>query len=122
MAIQAAMIYAVQHVVEAFQKYAGTQGWGPGDYRMFVRASEEWGHIHVILVAKAFPGKSKHDQWLSVLDFIERELKDEPALRAGFHLTLRTFDQVKEGGLYSIGPDFVDVDLFLRYGLTSGEG
>lgn len=110
MAIETTMKYAVRRIAQAFQKYTSTLNWSPSDYQLFVRFNEEWGQIHLILVAKAFPQKKPEDQWLSVKEFLRKEFKDDPALRDALHLVLLTFDQVAEGGLYSIGPDFEDIN------------
>jgi hypothetical protein len=98
MAYKAPMKRAMRRVVQLLQRYATPPGSRPGEYRIFLRANEKWGYINVIFVAKAFPGKDEFEQWESVSDFLEKELKDD---RPHFHaigLNLRTFDQVAEGG------------------------
>src|SRR5712691_5032182 len=99
MAIEAAMKQAVRRIARALRAYASAQGWQPDDYRIFLRLNELWGQIHAIVVAKAFPGKDMEEGWLSVIEFLEKELKDDPPLLVAFHLVVHTFDQVAEGGL-----------------------
>ena len=103
---------AIRSLVQALQKYAESQGWQSEDYRIFYWGNWDWGKIHLILVARAFPGRYE-DQWLTISEYLKKELKDEPVLRKAFNLELRTFDQVEEGGLYAIHPDYEDADEFL---------
>ena len=110
MASQATMTHALRRLAQAFDAYALAQGWKREDYRTFVRINEDWGQIHVIFVARAFPGKHLEGQWSRVWDFVERELEDDPGLAKVLHLVLRTFDEVAEGGLYAIGPDYAEVN------------
>jgi hypothetical protein len=121
MASQAVMRYAVKRVAQAFRSYASAQGWGPDEYRIFLSVNEDWGQIHVIFVAKAFPKKRAHDQWLDVLNFVEKELKDDKALVEALHLVLRTFDEVEEGGLNGIPRNYEDVDDLVPPGRAAGK-
>src|SRR5947209_3805148 len=102
MAWQTTMRPFIRRVARAFHNYARTQGWAPGDYRVFINIDEEWGQVNVILVAKAFPIADDFEQWYAVLKFVQKDLKDEPHFRKALHLVLRTFAQVEEGGTYSI--------------------
>ena len=122
MALPATLRHAVQRLAQVFQDYATTQGWRPDGYRVFVRLKPKWGRIHIILVAKSFPGKGPGDQWLSVRDFLEEKLRDEPGLLESLNLSLRTFDQVAEGGIYAIGPPFMDIQDLLTSGAALGSG
>ena len=101
---------AIRRVVQLLQRYATAHGWHPGEYQIFIRSNEEWGRIEVILVAREFPGKDEFEQWESVIDFLEKELKDDRPLFEALHLNLRTFDQVAEGGLYAIGSGYEEVE------------
>ncbi len=121
MASQAAMKRAILKVARILQGYATIQGWRPGEYRIFVHPNEEWGQIHFLLVAKAFPGKDYYEQWESVIDFLEKELKDDRPLFEALHLVLHTFDQVAEGGLYAIGSSYEEVDDLLTGRPTTGD-
>jgi hypothetical protein len=110
MAVEATLKGAVRRVIQSFRRYAQAQGWAKGDYRILVETNPDWGRIHVILVARDFPGHNPEDGWLSVIDFIDEDLKDEPELGESINLTLRTFDQVEQGGIYSLSPEYVDAD------------
>lgn len=110
MALETAMKQAVRRVVSILRDYAGSQDWGPDDYRIFVEPVEEWGRIHIMLVVKAFPRKLMEDSWATVVDYLETRLADDPALFDSINLSLHTFDQVKRGGLSSIGPGYIDAD------------
>ncbi len=116
MAIDSRMIPAVRRVVQAFRRFAQKQGWARDDYRILVDTNPDWGRIHVLFLAKSFPnGAVDHgDDWLTVFDFVEKDLeKDAPDLVDAINLVLRTFDQVNEGGLYSISPEYIDLDEML---------
>ena len=97
---------AARRIGEAIDGYARTRGWSPGDYRWFYRAQPEWGHIHVILVARGFKGRGYSESYRSVMEFLKGDLADEPGLVESLGLVVRDFDQVAEGGLYAIGPDY----------------
>jgi len=113
MALEAAMKNAIRRVVQILRAYATAQRWHPGEYQIFIRPNEGWGQIHIILVAREFPGKDYFEQWESVIDFLEKELKHDRPLFEALHLVLHTFDQVAEGGLYAIGSGYEEVeDLF----------
>ncbi len=101
---------AVRRIAQAFRDFAASQGWGPDDYRLLFSVNEDWGQVQVIFVAAAFPGSDEDERWMKVYEFVEKNLKDEPSLWNALHFTLRTFDQLAEGGLYSIAPGFVDVE------------
>ena len=109
----ATMKRAIRRVAGIVRKYAAAQGWQSGDFQIYIRANEDWGQIYIILVARAFPGKDYYDQWESVMQFLEKELKDDRPLRQALHLVLRTFDQVAEGGIYSIPESYEEVEEFL---------
>lgn len=109
MAGQDSVRQAVRRLDAAVRSFAARHGWGPGDYRAYVQVNETWGYIHLLLAAKAFPGKTPEEQWLAVLDHLDAELKDDRLLFDALHLTLRTFDQIAEGGLYAVGEQFVPI-------------
>jgi hypothetical protein len=102
----------MQRLALAFRAYAAKQGWQPEDYRVLVYFNEEWGAIHLLLVAKEFPRKDWYERWEHVFSFLEKNLTDEPDLRRALHLVLHTFDEVAEGGLYAIGPEYEDINEF----------
>ena len=114
MAIETAVRYSLRRLNEAFEHYATTQHWRPDDYQVFVRLNLDWGAIHLILVAKAFPAANGEDPWLAVRQFLEQELKDDRALFEALHVVLETFDQVKEGGLDRIPRSYEDIRYLLH--------
>src|SRR5205823_4591383 len=107
---KAPMKRALRRVIQLLRRYATAHGWQPGEYRIFLRANEEWGYIKIILVAKTFPGKDEFEQWESIIDFLEKELKDDRPLFEALGLNLRTFDQVAEGGLNAIGDSYEEAE------------
>lgn len=101
---------AVGKIAGAIRRYAAEQQWSQDDFKIFVEVNSDWGRIHAIFVARQFPGQYPEDQWLSVINSLELSLKNEPELLDSMNLTLRTFDEVDQGGLYSLSPEYVDVD------------
>src|SRR4051812_21877306 len=99
MALETAVNRAVKRVVQVFRDYARAQGWGPGDYELYLRLNEDWGRIHVLLVARDYPGRYIEERWLSVVDFVDQALHDDPGLANAITLTLRTYDEVAKGGI-----------------------
>jgi hypothetical protein len=96
MVVQTAMKKALQRVRRTFDAYAKTRGWGPADYRLLLRWSEDWGYIKAVLVGKDFPGRTTEEQWARVMEFVEKDLKDEPPLKNALGFTLAMFDQLDE--------------------------
>jgi hypothetical protein len=109
----------VKKIANAFREYAATQGWSPQDYQIFIRINPDWGQVHVLFVAKTFPDPDTNRQWMNMMKGIEGPLPDIMENLASLDLTLRTFDQVNEGGIYSIGTQFVDIDEVLAGGAVA---
>ena len=110
MALEFEVKQVVRRIAEAFDNFASEQGWDRGDYRILLRAKPDWGRFHVLLLARQFPGDTPRDQWITVMNFVTVDLDaDDPDLIRSVSLTLRTFDQVEEGGIYAIGRGFEDV-------------
>ena len=118
MAVEATLKGPVRRVAQTFRRYALRQGWGKDEFRILIETNAEWGRIHVILLAREFPGHDVEEAWFSVVDFVDDDLKDEPDLRTAINLVLRTFEQVDEGGLYSLSPEYVDADEILAGDVT----
>jgi hypothetical protein len=110
MALEPTMKYAVRRIAEAFRAYAAAQEWRHDEYRILVEVNKDWGRIHVVFVAPRFQGVHPEDNWRSVIEFLDSFLINEPKLLESMNLTLRTFDQVQRGGLYSLSPNYVDAD------------
>jgi hypothetical protein len=121
MALSTAMKNAIRRVVQILRAYATAQGWHPGEYQIYIRPNEGWGRIEVILVAREFPGKDYFEQWESVINFLEKELKHDRPLFEALNLVLHTFDQVAEGGLYAIGSGYEEVDDLLTGRPATGD-
>jgi len=119
MALESGMREAVRRVVMSFHRYAKSQGWQKEDYRVYYETNPDWGRIHVVLGARRFPRETTEENWLSVIDFIDEDLKDSPELLDAISLTLRTFDQLEGRGLYALNPSYVDSeDVFDSAGST----
>jgi hypothetical protein len=62
------------------------------------------------VAARSFPQPDPDDAWLPLLHFLQEKLKDEPELIDSLHLVVRRFDQIKEGGIYAIGPGYTEIN------------
>ena len=110
MAVEFGLRDAVGPALVSFHRYAKSLGWKREDYRVLYETNADWGRIHIILVVHADPVLSLEDQWLSVVNFIENDLRDHPETLDSINLVLRTFDQIEEGGLYALSPSYSDSD------------
>jgi len=110
MALETVKRNLVRRVVGAFRDYAASQGWRPEDYRIYVWPNLDWFSVHVILAVKSLPERNAEDSTFAAIDFVHDKLKDDPDLARSIGLTVRTFDQIEQGGLYGIAPDFVEAD------------
>jgi hypothetical protein len=97
----------LQRIATAIRNYASRQGWGAESYRVFAHLSLGWGRFHILVVLKGVPESSLDNQRLALLHYLRLELDD---LVESLDLTLRTEEQVKQGGIYAIGAEFEDID------------
>jgi hypothetical protein len=88
--------------------YAQKQGWPKQDYRIFMRA-RGGGILHVLLVARAWNGPPGFASWQLAWEYLKDGLRDEPEVLDHLRLGVRSFDQVAEGGLYAITPDYAEI-------------
>jgi hypothetical protein len=110
MVIETTLKYCLRRLTEAFRHFASTRHWGPEDYQVFVRLNLDWGAIHLILVARAFPATDGENPWLTVHQFLEHEFKDDRPLFESLHFVVRTYDQVEEGGTNGIPHSYEDLN------------
>jgi hypothetical protein len=103
-----------EQISKAIREFAETHGWPAGDYRLFLHLNEDWYTAHVILAAEDFGGGEIRDKSRIVSKFLKENLPDFLKELNAFNLTLRTFSQIDEGGIYQIGPEFVDLDELLK--------
>jgi hypothetical protein len=110
MAIEATVKRAVRRVIRAFEDYAATQGWGPGDYEIYVRPNLDWNAIHAVLAARAFPSSDYHQNYDAIHDFVKERLKDEPFLRDALGFALVTIDDLDNTGLGGIRSKYLTAE------------
>jgi predicted trehalose synthase len=116
MALDRLMREAVDRIERAFREYAQDRHWSPDDYRVFVRLNQDWAQVHVVLVAKSYGGSDLDAEWERVMSFLDTRLSDLLDHLTSLNLTLRTFSQLEDGGIYRLGPDFVEVHDLLASG------
>jgi hypothetical protein len=109
MAISPTLRQARKRVAEALGEFAREQKWDPQDYKIFVRANKQWGHLQIILVLRDLEKLDYYDMYSTIWNFLREKLKDEPELVNYLGLVLRSFRQVEEGGIYTIEPDYMEL-------------
>lgn len=102
----------VGKIVQALERYAQSSGMGRDDYGIFVRINEDWGQLHVVFAARRFPIPDPETQWLEVTSWLEEQLPELIESIESMNLSLRTFAQLEEGGIYGLGPEFQDASEF----------
>jgi hypothetical protein len=110
---------AVRRIADALNKFAKERGWSAADYQIYIRVNEEWRRIRVTFVARDFGTKSTTEMWEMVHDFLEKELASGPDLGFSIGLSTRDFDQVAQGGIYSIPEGYTELADYLVPGPTS---
>lgn len=121
MALESEVRRTIRWITQAFDQFAADQGWSRGDYQVLVRINQDWGRVHLILAAKDFTGQTDQEKWQKVMDYLAEKFKQkEPSLLQSISLTIRSFDQIEQGGLYSISPQFVDVHDYFVGGVADG--
>jgi hypothetical protein len=106
---------ALTRISKALNEFASETGWKSGEYRiLFALNQKKWGLIRVFFVVKDFEGLSEQDMWGRVWDNLEKSLKSGPDIGYSIGLSVHTWDQVKEGGIYSIPDDYADEEEFVN--------
>jgi len=108
MASDTALRSALTSVSRALNDFAIQRGWKAREYEILFAVSQEWGLIRAFFVVKDFEGLSETDMWGQVWDQLEKALKSGPDIGLSVGLVVHSWDQVNQGGLYSIPVDFVD--------------
>jgi hypothetical protein len=99
---------AARRIRVALRAYAERENWPPGSYKVYVRASSGE-FIHVLLIADSLPSPAGFDEWYRVQKFLEQEFVNAPEILRRLRLGVRSSEQVKEGGLYEIAPDYAEI-------------
>ena len=106
MALSPNMKRAVRRLANILGAYARKQGWWPLDFRLYYQTNEEWGKIRFVFVSDGFEGRNYDESYRSVMDYVGERLQDDPELIGALGLTLQSFKQLSEGGLYSIDQSY----------------
>lgn len=65
---------------EAVHEFAGSKGWGPDDYHIFIIIKTDIFILMITIVARAFEGRTeaqKYTDFSEVMDFLESRIKSE---------------------------------------------
>jgi hypothetical protein len=113
MALRTILRSALTRISKALNEFASETGWKAGEYKILFAVNQKWGRIRVFFVVKDFEGLSEQDMWGRVWDHLEKSLKSGPDIGYSVGLSVHSWDQVKQGGTYSIPPDYVDEEELL---------
>jgi hypothetical protein len=113
MALSPTLRSALTRISTALNDFASQRGWKPGEYKVLIHVSQKWGRIRVFFIVKDFEGLSEQDMWAQVWDHLEKTLESGPDLVYSVGLSVRSWDQVKQGGMYSIPLGYVDEEELL---------
>ncbi|MDX2039217.1 MAG: hypothetical protein SFX72_21400 [Isosphaeraceae bacterium] len=100
-------------ISELIADYAAARGWKPGtDYRLFAEPVCRWGNVAFILLVREIDESRSREIFLDLWRIQREKRALEPELDlAETNLLVRSFEQVKEGGSYSIHPGYREVTL-----------
>ena len=113
MALGTTLRSALTSISKSLNGLASEAGWNTDEYKILFAVNREWGRIRVFFIVKDFEGMSERDMWGRVWDHLEKSLKSGPDIGYSIGLSVHSWDQVKQGGIYSIPPDYVDSEELL---------
>ena len=120
---------AARKLAGVLHRYAASRGWhyapygdfSRGDYYIDILANVEWSRFDVTLVAKALGEHGSFDEFNKVQDWIEANLKDDPALAEAVDIVVRSPKEYAEGrGSLGLGDMPID-DALIMSAIPSGQ-
>ena len=106
----------MQQLARALDEYAESQKWRTDEYQIFMRIDPEWELIQVVFISEHFAGEVTREHWPAITRHLDRKLPNIMGSAMSINLTLRTPQQIEEGGIYGLGHDFIDVREILASG------
>ena len=107
---------AVRRIAQALHEFAQEQGWKPAEYQIFFRIREEWGRITMIFIIKGYNGMSEREMWGRIHDRLERSLIAGTDIGFSFGLSVRSQEQVDQGGMYAVPDGYLEEEIVLCSG------
>jgi hypothetical protein len=108
MALGTTMKSAVKRIGDALTDFASQQGWTPDEFRILFYRNARWGRIRVFFILKDFGGLAPQETWVRVFDHLRKELAKGPDIGYSVGLSVHDWNQVNQGGSYSVPPGFID--------------
>ena len=110
MAEKTPMTDDAMRIAESIHGFAAREGWPRDDYRIQITINTDWYTIHVLVRSKKINEGEVRMVTGSILDTLERDLKDNPDLYIATGLVAVPFRHpgLEEGRL--TGPNFVEID------------
>lgn len=107
MAVSADVKRVIRRLANAILDYAKTRGWDREDVQLYYRWVPDWDRLHILVVIPDFEGGTEFQAWSSILTHLGEEFADDPEfMKHHLSLLVRTSQQVQEGGIYEIGPEY----------------
>ncbi len=97
---------AARAVADTLGVYARSRGWKDDECRIAFRADRRKGQLYFIFASKHFDPEEELRNYVSVREYLGKRLADEPELLDAVGIVIETFEQLEEGGLYAIGPEY----------------
>ena len=113
MALNSTLRSALTRISKALHEFASQRGWNSGEFKVLFHVSQKWRRIRVFFIVKDFGNLSEQEMWVQVWDHLEASLASGPDLIYNVGLSVRTWEQVNQGGMYSIPLGYVDEEELL---------
>jgi len=108
MALGPALRTKLASIASALKDFASEQGWAPDEYKILFRVIKTWGKISVYFIVKDFGGLSEREMWERIWDHLKRSLPVAAAPEYSVGLSVHDWEQVNQGGIYSIPKSYID--------------
>jgi hypothetical protein len=108
MATKSTLRQQAERIADMIKDFAAARNWPPDEYDIYMRA-RPGGMIHVVVVTpqknlRGLRGPIYQDYY-DIGDYLIANLND-PKLLERIRLGVRSKEQVEEGGIYAISPDY----------------
>jgi hypothetical protein len=110
MALGPALRSKLTSIAKALNDFASEQGWLPGEYKILCRVSKTWGKINVYFIVKDFGSFSEREMWERAWNHLKTSVASDADSGYAVGLSVHDWQQVNQGGIYSIPKSYVDLE------------
>jgi hypothetical protein len=104
---------ALRRIAQALHDFAREQGWTPGEYQILFRILEDWGRITVLVIVKDYAGLTELEMWSRIHEQLEKSLASGDDIGFSIGFSVRSLEQVGQGGMYSIPDGYLEEEIIL---------